>query len=154
MLNPLVVPRGNMYSVMDDKMLCKAWLATSLDPVNGCYNHWYIWGRISEMFNANSIYYRNEASLRHRWHYIVSEINKFARCYAQMGSVSSMWLLNIAPSYLTMWYPTCFISLITNSINLHRWKMSSHCTMCLGEGRRIRSGISSIVGTYSRKVRS
>ena len=83
----------NRYLVSDDKKLCKAWLATPPGPQNGSYNHGTFWGRISEVFNANSEVFRNEVSLRHRWQCIVVEINKFAGCYAQMGSISSMSLL-------------------------------------------------------------
>ena len=83
-----VVSRGPTYSVGDDKVFCNAWLSTPDDPQAGSYHRASFWGRICQVFNANSKLFRNEASLRHRWQCIVAEINKFAGCLAQMGSVS------------------------------------------------------------------
>ena len=77
-----------MYSVGDDKVLCNAWLSTPVDPQTGTYHRASFWGQICQVFNANSEVVCTEESLRHRWQCIVAEINKFAGCLAQMGSVS------------------------------------------------------------------
>ena len=98
-----------MYSVSDDKVLCNAWLSTPDDAQDGRYHHASFWGRICQVFNANSEVVRNEASLRHRWQCIVAEINKFAGCYAQMGCISFLCLI-------MMLYSISFIALTSYSI--------------------------------------
>ena len=91
-------PRGSSYSTFEDVLLCRAWLATSMDPICGTEQKGTrLWEKIHAHFHHQKEYMtphpivsdRNAGSLQHRWAAIQESVNKYCGFHAQVVNRNS-----------------------------------------------------------------
>ena len=86
-------PRGTSYTTFEDVLLCRAWLATSMDAICGTEQKGSrLWEKIHAHFHHQMCYVqphpivsdRNAGSLQHRWASIQETVNKYCGFHAQV----------------------------------------------------------------------
>jgi hypothetical protein len=85
--------RGSSYTSFEDVLLCRAWLATSMDAICGTEQKGTrLWEKIHAHFHHQKEYVqphpivsdRNAGSLQHRWASIQESVNKYCGFHAQV----------------------------------------------------------------------
>ena len=79
--------RTRNFIPLEDNMLVKAWLETSLDPVQGIdKTRSTYWKRIHDYYHEHKTFEseRNISSLSHRWGIIYKNVNRFCGWYTQV----------------------------------------------------------------------
>ena len=91
-------PRGYSYTTFEDVLLCRAWLATSMDAICGTEQKGTrLWEKIHAHFHHQKEYMtphpivsdRNAGSLQHRWAAIQESVNKYCGFHAQVVNRNS-----------------------------------------------------------------
>ncbi|KAF6172357.1 hypothetical protein GIB67_031257 [Kingdonia uniflora] len=83
--------RGRAFSIKEDELLCRSWLADFQEPVASpgqkCGT---FWNRVCEHFNRNKDWEheRSESSLIHRFSTINLSVSKFCVCFAQLENIN------------------------------------------------------------------